>query len=129
MLITVTVKYSIQILKLQKQPPEVFYKKTVRKNFAKFTGKQLCQQGRSHWGEGSRVAPFNFQTKTRSTNFSFKHQGYCFLPMFRNYTDRNFAIFTVYATIFGKLWRLFIFSNYLGEIDRFTFDLLKRSNT
>ena len=29
-------------LKLQKQPPEVFYKKAVIKNFAVLTGKQLC---------------------------------------------------------------------------------------
>ena len=27
----------------QKQPPEVFYKKDVLRNFAKFTGKHLCQ--------------------------------------------------------------------------------------
>ena len=27
----------------QKQPPEVFYKKGALKNFAKFTGKHLCQ--------------------------------------------------------------------------------------
>ena len=27
----------------QKQPPDVFYKKGVLKNFAKFTGKHLCQ--------------------------------------------------------------------------------------
>ena len=27
----------------QKQPPEVFYKKGVFRNFAKFTGKHLCQ--------------------------------------------------------------------------------------
>ena len=27
----------------QKQPPEVFCKKCVFKNFAKFTGKHLCQ--------------------------------------------------------------------------------------
>ena len=30
-------------LVLQKQPPEVFYKKKVLRNFAKFTGKHLCQ--------------------------------------------------------------------------------------
>ena len=30
-------------LKLQKQPPELFYKEVVCKNFAKFTGKHLCQ--------------------------------------------------------------------------------------
>ena len=28
---------------LQKQPPEVFYKEDVLRNFAKFTGKQLCR--------------------------------------------------------------------------------------
>ena len=28
---------------MQKQPPEVFYKKAVLENFAKFTGKHLCQ--------------------------------------------------------------------------------------
>ena len=27
---------------LQKQPPEVFYKKGILRNFAKFTGKHLC---------------------------------------------------------------------------------------
>ena len=29
---------------LQKQPPEVFYKKGVLRNFAKFTEKHLCQR-------------------------------------------------------------------------------------
>ena len=29
--------------KCQKQPPEVFYKKGVLRNFTKFTGKHLCQ--------------------------------------------------------------------------------------
>ena len=28
---------------MQKQPPQVFYKKGVFKNFAKFTAKQLCR--------------------------------------------------------------------------------------
>ena len=42
---------------------------------------------------------------------------------------RNFTIFTVYATIFGQFTAVFIFSNYTGEIDHFTLDLLKRSNT
>ena len=27
----------------QKQPPEVFFKKVVLRNFLKFTGKHLCQ--------------------------------------------------------------------------------------
>ena len=33
----------IGTLSFQKQPPEVFYKKSVPKNFTKFTGKHLCQ--------------------------------------------------------------------------------------
>ena len=28
---------------IRKQPPELFYKKCALKNFAKFTGKHLCQ--------------------------------------------------------------------------------------
>ena len=58
--------------------------------------------------------------QARSTNFSFKRQGYCFLPMFRNYTvygtifglysmTRNFTIFTMYATIFGQFMMAFHF--------------------
>ena len=39
--------------------------------------------------------------QARSTNFSFKRQGYCFLPMFRNYT--------VYGTIFGQFMMTFYF--------------------
>ena len=30
-------------MSLQKEPPQVFYKKGVLKNFAKFTGKNLCE--------------------------------------------------------------------------------------
>ena len=33
----------IKIHKLKKHPPEVFYKKGVLKNFARFTEKHLCQ--------------------------------------------------------------------------------------
>ena len=35
--------YSSHNQKCQKEPPEVFYKRSVLKNFAKFTGKYLCQ--------------------------------------------------------------------------------------
>ena len=45
-------------------------------------------QERSHWG--TMDSPLRFPSQTRSTNFSFKHQRYCFLPMFRNYTDQKF---------------------------------------
>ena len=33
----------MNLIRLQKQPPEVFYKKRCSKNVAKFTGKRLCQ--------------------------------------------------------------------------------------
>ena len=33
----------IATLCFQKQPPEVFYKKSALRNFTKFTGKHLCQ--------------------------------------------------------------------------------------
>ena len=35
--------FSYQIFSVQKQPPEVFCEKIVLRNFAKFTGKYLCQ--------------------------------------------------------------------------------------
>ena len=34
---------SCNCIKIEKQPPEVFCKKGVSKNFTKFTGKQLCE--------------------------------------------------------------------------------------
>ena len=36
-------EFLIHVYKIQKQPPEVVYKKCVLENFAKFTGKHLCQ--------------------------------------------------------------------------------------
>ena len=36
-------KYDVQYWKLQNQPPGVFYKKGVLRNFTKLTGKHLCQ--------------------------------------------------------------------------------------
>ena len=36
--------YDINLWYLQKQPPEVFCKKGILRNFAKFTGKHLCQR-------------------------------------------------------------------------------------
>ena len=84
-------------------------------------------QGRSQWGRGP-MPPFNFQTKqTRSNSFSFKHQGYCFVQVFRNYTDQKFHDF--YWVCYSNLRWFLIFSNYIGEIDHFTLDLLKRPNS
>ena len=36
-------KLTIKTPERQKQPPKLFYKKSVLRNFAKFTGKHLCQ--------------------------------------------------------------------------------------
>ena len=36
-------EFLIHLYKIQKQPPEVVYKKGVLENFTKFTGKHLCQ--------------------------------------------------------------------------------------
>ena len=41
--ITLIFNFYIYVLTLQKPPPEVFYEKGAFKNFAKFTGKHLCQ--------------------------------------------------------------------------------------
>ena len=39
-----TIQSTSVVIKLQKQPPEVFCKKRVLNNFAKFTGQHLCQR-------------------------------------------------------------------------------------
>ena len=44
------------ILKSQKQPTKVFYKKFVRRNFPKLTGKHLCQSLFSNKVAGLRPA-------------------------------------------------------------------------
>ena len=36
-------RLDVMLVNIQKQPPEVFFEKGVLRNFAKFTGKQLCQ--------------------------------------------------------------------------------------
>ena len=57
-------------LKFQKLPSEVFYKKGVLKNFAKFTGKHLCQS-------------FSFQ-RTQACNFIKKDTLAQFCEIFKN---------------------------------------------
>ena len=95
-------------------------------------------QWRSHWGRGARGAmppppPFprlQFLYETRFNCLSFKHQGYFSLWVFRNYTDQKFHNYYRVCYKFGKIYGSFsIFSNYIGEIDHFTLDLLKRSDT
>ena len=49
--------------KIQKHPPEVFYKKGVLRNFAKFTGKHLCQRVFFNKVAGLRPQAFKFIKK------------------------------------------------------------------
>ena len=39
---------------------------------------------------GTMLPPLQFPNQTRSNSFSLKHQGYCFLRMFRNYLNQKF---------------------------------------
>ena len=80
-------------------------------------------------GQGGHALPLQFPSQTRFNSFSFKHQRYCFLWVSEIIWTRNLTIFTVSATIFGQFRGLFIFSNYIGEINHFTVGFLKRSNT
>ena len=63
--------------------------------------------GRGGGGQGAMDPPLQLPKQTKSNSFNFKNQGYCFLLRFRNYTDQNFTIFTVFATIFGQFTAAF----------------------
>ena len=58
-------------------------------------------------GQGSMAPPLHFPNQTRSNSFSFKHQGCCFLRVFRNYTDQKLHDFCrvcyIFQTIYGNL--------------------------
>ena len=90
----------------------------------------MCR-GVATGGGGTGVMPtpptsISEPIKEGSNSFSFKHQRFYFLWMFRNCTDLNFHDFyracDNFWTISGGVS---FFSNYIGEIDHFTFDLLK----
>ena len=96
-------------------------------DFICFTSFITSFQWHTPWGsQGAGHSPtththtLQFSNQTRSKTFSFKHQGYCLLQMFRNYTDQKFPNFIVYITIFGQL--IFSFSKYIREIEHFTLD-------
>ena len=72
-------------------------------------------QGRSH---------FNFRTK-QGPKISVSHiRDIAFYRCSEIIRTRNFTV----LQFLDNLWRLFIFSNYIEEINHFTLDLLKRSN-
>ena len=90
---------------------ELFY--LTRARFLYFETVHSDDQGRSHWGkdEGGEgmcsraMPPLQFPNQTRSTSFSFKHQGFCFLLALRNYTDRKlhhfYCVCYNFWTIYG----------------------------
>ena len=54
----------------------------------------LCRGVATGGRDREVMAPLiQFTNQTRSKSFNFKHQGYCFLCMFRNYTDQKFHDF------------------------------------
>ena len=76
LLLTVLAVFDI-ILYIQKQPPEVFYKKGVLRNFAKLTRKHLCQN--------------LFFNKVRSATLLKRHPGKgVFLWILRNFQEHCF---------------------------------------
>ena len=46
---------------------------------------------------------------SRSNSLSFKHKRYCFLWVFRNYTDKKFSDFYCVCHYFGTIWGGFHF--------------------
>ena len=75
---------------LKKQPPEVFCKKNVLRNFAKFTGKHLCQS-----------LFFNKIAGLRSATLLKKRLWHRYFPM-------NFAKFLTTPFIIEYLWWLLL---------------------
>ena len=71
--------------KTQKQPPEVFCKIGVLKNFAKFTGKHLRQS--------PRCLSLNFRKFLR-TSFSIEHLWWLFLKT--SWPSRIFDLFSIF---------------------------------
>ena len=80
--------------------------------------------------QGSHGSPhFNFQTKKGPTVSVSNIRDIAFYGCLEIIRTRSFTIFTVYVQVLDNFRQLFIFSNYIGEIDHFTLDLLKRSDT
>ena len=84
-------------------------------------------QRRNHWEVGGSIPPyFNFQTKKGPIISVSNIRNISFYVCSEIMRIRNFTIFTVSALIFGQFTVVFSFSNYTGEIDHFTLDLLKK---
>ena len=94
-------------------------------------------QGHSHWGGGRGVreviaAPsshFNFRTKQSPKVTISNIRDIAFYRCSEIIQTRNSHFLPYMLQFLDNLWWLFIFSNYIGEADHFTLDLLKRSDT
>ena len=78
-------------------------------------------------GRGTIAPHFNFRTKQGPTVSASYIRDISFYGCSEIKRTRNFTIFTVNAKIFGQFTAAF--HNYIGEINHFTLDLLKRSDT
>ena len=77
---------------------------------------------------GTMLLPrFNFQTKQGPPVSVSNNRDISFYGCSEIIRIRNFTIFTVNATVFGQFTAAFY--NYIGEIDHFTLDFLKKSDT
>ena len=90
----------------------------------------LPLQGRSHLGErgaGGHGPPTSISKPKQGPTISVSNiRDIAFNGCSEIIWTRNFTIFTVYATVFRQYTAT---SNYIGEIDQFTLDFLKRSDT
>ena len=78
--------------------------------YAEVTFLTVPYQGRSYWGnQGAMASPLQFPNQIRSKSFSFKHQGYCLLRMFRNYVDKKFDSFYCACYNFWSIYGGFSF--------------------
>ena len=94
--------------KLQKQPLEVFCKKSVNKNFAKLTGKHLCQS-----------LFFNKVAGLRSATLFKKRLWHMFFPM-------NFAKFLITPFVPNTSGRLLLWTTASETSNTKYLELMKR---
>ena len=85
----------------------------------------MIEQSCNHWGamasisEPNKVQQFQFQTSWKLL----------FIGIQKLYGPEISRFLPYILQILDNLWRLFIFSNYLGETNYFMLDLLKRCDT
>ena len=79
----------------QKQPPEVFYKKVVLKNFAIFTREQLC------WSPETLTQEFSYEyCEDFKNNYFEEHLKTAATVTFQNYVPEHLKGAALHFTIF-----------------------------